>query len=138
MSNFSQIRVAVDQCLAQMSGVWSLQELARNDPNYDWEFHAVETLAEEQGIVGLYTLDGILASVYFQAGMPCQETCLTIAHEIGHHFLHRNLGLAERQMSHAGFEFVAGRKILTDDRREFEAEMFGMLLLQRCGMLKND
>lgn len=126
MCSTNQISAAVDACLAMMGGDFDLRALQQNDPNYDWEFMSMATLAEEYGITGLYTLShGVMVTVCFQSGMTEQETHQIIAHELGHHMLHRNLEVAEIHI---------GRKILTDERREWEAESFAELLLERCGI----
>jgi len=83
-----KIRRAVRRALDLMPSGLDVRELQANDPDHDWEFRPVERLQDKHGQLGLYIKEWPLVTVYWDADLPCDEIMLTIAHELGHHFLH--------------------------------------------------
>jgi len=86
--DMQKIRRAVRRALEFMPGGLDIRDLARNDPDHDWEFRPVERLQSKHEQLGLYIKEGPLVTVFWDADLPIEEVQITIAHELGHHFLH--------------------------------------------------
>jgi len=132
MCTQKQIRNGVEQCLTLMGGSFDLQALRENDACYDWEFRQMPNLMQRHGIEGLYSKDGPLVTVIWDEQLPIAQKYKTIAHELGHHFLHRNLPAAAEMLEQV--DVSDGHQIAFSDRRESEAEEFAKRLLSMFGI----
>jgi len=112
-----KIHRAVRRALEYMPSGLDVRELQANDPDHDWEFKAVEGLHTKRGVLGLYIKEWPLVTVYWDADLPVSEIMLTIAHELGHHFLH---ALQGKQKADSQDEY---------ELWEAEAEVFSVELL---------
>jgi len=112
-----KIRGAVARALDLMGGVLDVRELQANDRSHDWEFRPVDQLHEKHGMLGFYWREGVLVNIYWDADLPLNEVELTIAHELGHHFLH---SLESKPVANSQSE---------TDLMELEAEVFSRELL---------
>jgi len=112
-----KIQSAASRALDLMGGVLDVRELQENDTSHDWEFKAVERLADKHGVLGLYVKEGPLVTIFWDADLSLEEIQITICHELGHHFLHALEGRVEAN-SQSEYEL-----------KELEAEAFSVELL---------
>jgi len=112
-----KIRRAVRRALELMDSCFDVRLLVSNDMDHDWEFKAVDQLHDKHGVLGFYWREGVLVNIYWDADLPIDEIQLTIAHELGHHFLH---SLQGKTVANSPCEI---------DLMELEAEVFSQELL---------
>jgi len=119
--DMQKIRCAVNRALALMDEGFDVRALARNDPDHDWEFKAVERLQDRYGVLAFYHAEPPLVTVLWDSALDANDVQVSIAHELGHHFLHALTGQAKA--------YSQGEH----DRMELEAEVFSRELLAGIG-----
>lgn len=119
--DMSKIHGAVDCALELMDGVFDIRNLQANDRSCDWEFRAVDQLSTRYGVLAYYHREGPLVTILWDSCLPLAEIRVSIAHELGHHFIHALAGQT---------------KACSQDERdliELEAEVFARILLAEEG-----
>lgn len=116
--DMDKIQGAVHRALELMDGSFDVRNLQANDRSFDWEFRATPRLHDKHGMLALYLAEPPLITILWDADLPLAEIQLSIAHELGHHFLHSLAGKTKA--------YSQGERNLM----ELEAETFAHMLLE--------
>ncbi|MBY9077157.1 ImmA/IrrE family metallo-endopeptidase [Paenibacillus sp. HN-1] len=92
-----------------------------NDPTRIADEHSIRVLYEDLGknTWGYYSCIKRIPIIHVNSSLPDFFRPFTVAHELGHHFLHRGVNTP----------FLRGNTLLSVDKIEREANRFAMALL---------